>query len=98
MFAGVSRSSTFARTVWVAGSARGENERDRVLRDDLAVGVEDLRLQPDLELRRAVAGTWIYASSPAFSSIVVITVELVKRSPSRIAMSPTNAGGRRGDR
>ena len=39
----------------------------------------------------------MYASSPALSSIVVITVEVVTRSPTRTGMSPIDARLRRGD-
>ena len=89
MFAGTSRSSAFASTVCVAGSARGETNEIGLR----ATGLPSLSrisvARPTLSSGARSTGTWIYASRPAFSSMVVMTVEVVTRSPSRIAMSPT---------
>ena len=69
--------------------ARGD-EADGIGGDDLAVGVE--RAGPAARGAAAAmrsSGTWMYASSAWPSSMVVIIVEFVTRSPTRTAMSPT---------
>ena len=74
------------------------DERDRVGRDDLAVGVEQLHRQPEPQIAaRARAAPGCRPRAPALSSIVVITVDGRDAVADADGMSPTTPGLRRVD-
>jgi hypothetical protein len=86
---GTSRSRLFTCTVWVASSTRGATNVITLVATTLPSLSRSCTGRPTRACVDRLRGTWMYTSSPCFSSIVVITVWFVTRSPSRTGMSPT---------
>ena len=73
------------------------DEGDGICRHHLAVCVQDLHRQPETEIRCTIERHLDVDFEPLLSSMVVITVDFVTRSPLRMANVADDAGLRRGD-
>src|SRR6476646_3032852 len=80
---GTSLSRLLINTVWVESSTRGATNVTGFVASTLPSASRICTGSPRRRSGERSIGTWMYASSPLLSSIVVITEDLITRSPER---------------